>query len=104
MLQQKTARPLLFCSAGLSNLQGSTLTFEDRTGAKPVLFKIGGLREGDECTVPANLTVKAHAFTETARAAIEGAGGKCVVMNKYGRVLGEEVCARMARWHVERLA
>ena len=28
------------------------------------------------------LTVKAHAFTGSARAAIEGAGGKCVELSK----------------------
>ena len=31
---------------------------------------------------PAGLTVKAHAFTGSARAAIEGAGGKCVELSK----------------------
>ena len=32
--------------------------------------------------MPAGLTVKAHAFTGSARAAIEGAGGKCVELSK----------------------
>ena len=35
----------------------------------------------DELTV-SGLTVKAHAFSESAREAIEGKGGKCVVLSK----------------------
>ena len=35
-----------------------------------------------DVSVPAGLTVKAHAFTGSARAAIEGAGGKCVELSK----------------------
>ena len=36
----------------------------------------------DDVTVPAGLTVKAHAFTASAREKIEGAGGKCVLLSK----------------------
>lgn len=43
------------------------------------LIKVLG---GDiDCTIP-NLIVKAHAFTESARASIEKAGGKCVLLSK----------------------
>ena len=35
-----------------------------------------------DVSVPSGLTVKAHAFTGSARAAIEGAGGKCVELSK----------------------
>ena len=35
-----------------------------------------------DVSVPAGRTVKAHAFTGSARAAIEGAGGKCVELSK----------------------
>jgi len=70
---------------------GSTVQFDDRSGAKPVLFKVGGLKATETAAVPANLTVKAHGFTATARAAIEAAGGKCVTIDKYSReVVPEE--------------
>lgn len=42
------------------------------------LFKVVG---GDELTTK-NLIVKAHAFTESARAAIEGNGGQCILMSR----------------------
>merc|ERR1719437_52853 len=39
-----------------------------------------------------DITVQAHAFTKTARAAIEGAGGKCEILSKTtGEVVKEEV-------------
>ena len=41
------------------------------------LYKVVG---GSEFTVP-NLTVRAHAFTSSAKAAIEGLGGACIVMS-----------------------
>jgi len=48
------------------------------TKKKETIYKVVG---GDG-TVPAGLTVKAHAFTKSAQAAIEGAGGKCVLLSK----------------------
>lgn len=42
------------------------------------IFKVLG---GENCTA-ANLTVKAHAFTRTAKQAIEAVGGQCVVLSK----------------------
>ena len=42
------------------------------------IYKVIG---GDEELKVSGLTVKAHKFTESARAAIEAAGGKCVVMS-----------------------
>lgn len=47
---------------------------------------------GDELTAK-NLTVRAHAFTATARAAIEGAGGNCVVLPKTAPKVAEPVAA-----------
>ena len=47
---------------------------------KPVVKVVGG---GDpEAVIPKGLTVKAHAFTATAKAAIEAAGGTCVYLSK----------------------
>ena len=37
---------------------------------------------GSEALTTKGLTVKAHAFTASARAAIEGNGGTCVVLPK----------------------
>merc|ERR1719473_573932 len=48
------------------------------TKKKETIYKVVG---GDG-TVPAGLTVKAHAFTKSAQAAIEGAGGTCVLLSK----------------------
>mmetsp|Transcript_17449 Transcript_17449/g.52007 ORF Transcript_17449/g.52007 Transcript_17449/m.52007 type:complete len:219 (-) Transcript_17449:55-711(-) len=48
------------------------------TKKKETIYKVVG---GDGA-VPAGLTVKAHAFTKSAQAAIEGAGGKCVLLSK----------------------
>jgi len=42
------------------------------------LFKVVG---GEELTAK-NLVVKAHAFTESARVAIEGNGGQCILMSR----------------------
>lgn len=66
---------------------GSTVQFDDRSGGKPVMFKVGGLRPGETAAIPNGLTVKAHAFTASAKSAIEAAGGKCVVIDKYSRDL-----------------
>lgn len=51
------------------------------TKAKHSIIKVVGSKaEGIE--VPPGLTVKAHAFTASAKAAIEKAGGSCVYLNK----------------------
>lgn len=44
------------------------------------IYKVVGGAEGSELKVK-NLTVKAHAFTESAKAAIEAHGGKCILMS-----------------------
>ena len=48
------------------------------TKAKHGIYKV----VGSDGAVPAGLTVKAHAFTKSASAAIEAAGGKCVLLSK----------------------
>eukprot|EP01042_Synura_sphagnicola_P027170 gene27170-35091_t len=66
------------------------------------LYKVVG---GDELTVK-NLIVKAHAFTESARAAIEANGGQCMLMSRTRPIPLEEAEAdkellaadRLARW------
>lgn len=63
---------------------GSTVNFDSLVSDKIVtkskyeLHKIVMGREGD---VAKDLTVQAHAFTGSARAAIEGAGGKCEILS-----------------------
>lgn len=49
--------------------------------AKYSIFKVVGSK-AEDTQVPPGLTVKAHAFTASAKAAIEKAGGSCVYLNK----------------------
>ena len=64
---------------------GSTVSFDTLLESKMItksklkLHKIVLGREGS--SVADNLTVQAHGFTKTARAAIEGAGGKCELLS-----------------------
>lgn len=51
------------------------------TKGKQKIYKVVGDREASEFTT-SGLTVKAHAFTTSAREAIEGKGGKCVTLSK----------------------
>merc|ERR1719238_2334037 len=53
--------------------------------SKRKLKKVVG---GSELTTK-NLTVKAHAFTESAKSAIEGLGGKVVVLTKHNKEISE---------------
>lgn len=57
------------------------------------IFKVVG---GEELTAK-NLVVKAHAFTESARAAIEEHGGKCVLMSQTKPITLEEALAEKAK-------
>merc|ERR1712196_183416 len=43
---------------------------------------LGGRIEDDAELTVSGLTVKAHAFSQTAREAIEGKGGKCITLSK----------------------
>ena len=58
------------------------------TKKKHKVVKVVG--SADDVTVPAGLTVKAHAFTASAREKIEGAGGKCVLLSKTTNEVVEE--------------
>jgi len=55
-----------------------------RTKDKLNIFKVIG---GEELTVK-GLTVEAHAFTKSAREAIENAGGKCVILSQTTNKVG----------------
>jgi len=50
-----------------------------------------------------NLVVKAHAFTESAQAAIEGNGGKCIVLSPTRHIPLEEALADQEKIDAERL-
>jgi len=64
--------------------EGSTVTMESLLESKALMknskIKINKIVGGGDLTVK-NLEVKMHAFTTSAREAIEGAGGKCVVIS-----------------------
>jgi len=65
--------------------------------------KIQKVVGGDKDLIVKNLTVKAHAFTESAKAAIEGNGGKCIVMSPSRPVPLEEALKDTAALDAERL-
>ena len=74
---------------------GSTVNFEGLlengliTKSKYSIHKIVGGKNTDGA-ISSNLTVQAHGFTSAARAAIEGAGGKCEILSPTtGQVLVE---------------
>ena len=65
--------------------EGSTVDYESLQAQKLVSKSKYALKKvvgGPEALTAKGLTVKAHAFTETARSAIEGNGGTCVVLPK----------------------
>lgn len=76
---------------------GSTVNFDSLFEGKLITkskFKIHKIVSGKkEGGLPSDLTVQAHAFTSTARAAIEGAGGKCQVLSPTTNQVLEEVSA-----------
>jgi len=65
--------------------EGSTVDYTDLQAASLVSkskYKLKKVVGGPEALTTKGLTVKAHAFTESARAAIEANGGTCVVLPK----------------------
>jgi large subunit ribosomal protein L15 len=85
----KTVYNVIPTDALSSVAPGSTVTFDSLfeskiiTKSKYKIHKIvGGKSEGGNGGIPADLTVQAHAFTSSARAAIEGAGGMCQVLSQ----------------------
>jgi large subunit ribosomal protein L15 len=74
------------------------------------IYKVVGVTvpdSDDETAAPVltakNLVVKAHAFTESARAAIEAAGGKCIVLSPTRHIPLEEAQADQAKLDAARL-
>lgn len=63
------------------------------------IYKVMG---GEELTVE-GLTVKAHAFTASAKLAIEGKGGKCIVLSPTRHIPIEEAIADQEKLDAERL-
>lgn len=61
-----------------ASLEESGIVTKANKGRK--LYKVIGGAEGSTLSVK-GLTVKAHAFTESAKAAIESNGGKCIIMS-----------------------
>lgn len=65
---------------------GSVVTYESLenekiiTKSKYKIYKVV-MGKDSEAAVASGLTVQAHAFTQTARAAIEAAGGKCEILS-----------------------
>jgi len=63
------------------------------------IYKVVG---GEACTV-SGLTVRAHAFTESAKAAIEANGGKCIVLSPTRHIPLDEALADKAKVDAEKL-
>jgi large subunit ribosomal protein L15 len=91
----KTVYNVIPTDALSSAAPGSTVTFDSLfdgkiiTKSKYKIHKIvGGKGEGG---LPSDLTVQAHAFTASARAAIESAGGKCQLLSPTTSQVLEEV-------------
>ena len=86
---------------------GSTVDFSTLLGAGVAtkenkgrdIYKVVG---GEACTV-SGLTVRAHAFTESAKAAIEANGGKCIVLSPTRHIPLEEALADKAKVDAEKL-
>merc|ERR1711937_1319 len=71
---------------------GAEVTFDDLIEKKMItkcskrpLKKVVG---GSDLTAK-NITIKAHAFSESAKSAIEGLGGKVVILSKLNKELGD---------------
>lgn len=76
---------------------GTTLNFDSLLQSKLVTKSkynihkvVSGSSDGE---FPTNLTVQAHAFTKSARASIEAAGGKCELLSKTTNKVLEEATA-----------
>jgi large subunit ribosomal protein L15 len=82
----KTVYNLISTDALAQCPAGATVNFDSLfekkivTKSKYKIHKVVTGRSGDK--LPDNLTVQAHAFTKSAGAAIEAAGGRCEVLSK----------------------
>lgn len=83
---QKTIYNIIPTSALTACESGATVNFDALLESKFTTkskYKIHKIVLGEkDASLPDNLTVQAHAFTKTAKAAIEAAGGKCEVLSK----------------------
>jgi large subunit ribosomal protein L15 len=82
---EKTMYNIISTDALKSVDAGSTVSFDSLLESKLVTkskYKIHKIVLGSEGKVADGITVQAHAFTKTAQAAIESAGGKCEVLSK----------------------
>lgn len=90
---KKTVYNVISTDALAKATDGSTVTFdslfEDGIITKSK-FKLNKIVSGREGKVASNLTVQAHAFTASARAAIEAAGGKCETLSRTTNAVLEE--------------
>lgn len=83
---EKTIYNVISTDALAKASPGSTVSFESlfeskiTTKSKFDIHKIVSGKNGD-AALPNGLTVQAHAFTQSARAAIEGAGGNCQILS-----------------------
>lgn len=72
--------------------EGSTVNFDsliETGGTTKAKYSIHKVVVGREDFVAKGVTVQAHAFTKSAREAIEGAGGKCELLSKTTNALVE---------------
>ena len=89
---EKTIYNTIPSSVLSSVAEGSTVNFESLLESKAVTKSKYNLHKvvGGDASVAKGLTVQAHAFTGSARAAIEDAGGKCELLSPTtGKVLEE---------------
>lgn len=101
---KKTTYTLIKLSMLNSVEDGSSVSYQSlfnsglitKVNKRRHIFKVmGGAVPGETLTAQ-NLTVQAHAFTKSARVAIEGAGGVCVVLCPTRNIPLEQALAEKA--------
>lgn len=70
------------CAEGAEVDFASLLEAGAVTKAKQDIIKVVGGKADAEIALPKGLKVKAHAFTKSAKTAIEAAGGECIAISK----------------------
>lgn len=94
---QKTIYNTISTDALASAAAGSTVSFESLLENKSITkskYSIHKIVSGKgDSALPSGLTVQAHAFTASARAAIEGAGGTCQLLSPTTNKVLEEAAA-----------
>lgn len=79
---KKTIYNIISTDRLLKSSAGSTISLENLLANTKSKYDIHKIVSGSEGPVPSSLTVQAHAFTSSARASIEAAGGTCVLLSK----------------------